>query len=32
MTWNKKHSSKQVASITCTLEEKCFTAAAFEGL
>ena len=30
--WNKKHSSKQVVSITCTLEEKFSTAATFEGL
>ena len=31
MTWNKKYSSKQVASITYTLEKKLFAAAAFEG-
>ena len=32
ITWNKKHSSKQVASITYTLERTVFAAAAFEGL
>ena len=32
ITWNKKHSPKQAASIIFTLEEKCFAAAAFEGL
>ena len=30
--WNKKHSSNQVLSITCTLEERFFAAATFEGL
>ena len=32
MTWNKKHSSKQVASITYALDKNIFAAAAFEGL
>ena len=30
--WNQKHSSKQVVSIKCTLHEKFFVAANFEGL
>ena len=30
ITWNKKHSSNQVMSITYTLEKKFFSAAAFE--
>ena len=30
--WNEKHLSKQVVSITYTLEEKFSTAATFEGL
>ena len=30
--WNQKHSSKQVVSIKCTLHEKFFLAANFEGL
>ena len=32
MTWNKKHSSKQVASTTYTLEKNFFAATAFEDL
>ena len=32
MAWNKKHSSKQVASMTYTLDKNIFAAATFEGL
>ena len=32
ITWNKKHSLKQVAFITYTLEKKFSAVAAFEGL
>ena len=32
ITFNKKHSSKQVASIKHTLEKKIFADATFEGL
>ena len=32
ITWIKKHSSKQVASITYTVEKKNFAAATFKGL
>ena len=32
LKWKKKHLSKQVVSITCTLEETFFAAATFEGL
>ena len=32
ITWNKKHSSKQVVTITCILWKKFFAAAAFGGL
>ena len=31
MTWDKKHSLKQVASMTYTLENKFFAAASFVG-
>ena len=31
-TWIKKHSSKQVTSITCTLEKKLFASATFKDL
>ena len=31
-TWNRKHNSKLVASITYTLEKNFFAAATFEGL
>ena len=32
ITWNEKHSSKQVSSITYALDKKKFAAATFEGL
>ena len=32
VTWNKKHSWKQIATITYTLEKKLFGIATFEGL
>ena len=32
LTWNKKHSSKQVVSVTHTLVKKFLAAATFEGL
>ena len=31
-TWNKKHSSKQVAPINYTLKKNCFAAVIFDGL
>ena len=32
LTWNKKHSSKQVAPINYTLEKNFFAAIIFDGL
>ena len=32
ITWNKKHSPKQVGSITYTLDKNVFSADTFEGL
>ena len=32
MTWNEKHSSKQVVSMINTLGKKVFAAATFKGL